>query len=675
FVDKLFYRNRYDHIKALQLFISETHNIMDTAILGTNMVTVIANALVPEAVFLLLPSAEKDGFVLKYSSDSNPSNNKFLLKNRSPFIGHLSRSDHIISIRDFDIIPQLQSIAPKEKKILKQIGAELFIPLKTGSNKLTGILILSKKRSEQSYSIEEKELVQTISNEMAIKLENARLYNNALQTRQNLETWLNSMADPVLIIGTNFTLQFINKPGMEKFGGQIGSVCWEVLGNTSKCPSCITLITSDIKRNTSQYMTKIGNNEYNVAVAPILNPDGSQSVIEVFRDITELKKAENEKKSMEAQLQQAQRMEALGTLAGGIAHDFNNLLMGILGYNALMLSDIDPLHPHHEHLTEIEGFVKSAVDLSKQLLGFARGGKYEVRAIDLNALIKGHNRIFGRTRKEITILGKYDHELWTVEADRGQIEQVLMNLFVNAWQAMSDRGEIFVHTENIVIDETYTKPFEVIPGNYVKISVTDSGIGMDKETVKKIFNPFFTTKEKERGTGMGLSSAYGIIKNHSGFITVYSEPGHGSTFNIYLPASTKKPEKEREESKEIRKGSGTILLIDDEKMILTVGKKLLQKLGYDVLTATNGFEGIKIYKKNQGNISIVILDMIMPNMTGSETFDDLKKIDPNAKVLLSSGYSLDVKALKILEQGCDGFIQKPFNMVQLSQKLHEILAN
>ncbi|MBW1642804.1 MAG: response regulator, partial [Deltaproteobacteria bacterium] len=260
-------------------------------------------------------------------------------------------------------------------------------------------------------------------------------------------------------------------------------------------------------------------------------------------------------------------------------------------------------------------------------------------------------------------------------ADRGQIEQVLMNLFVNAWQAMSDRGEIFVHTENIVIDETYTKPFEIIPGSYVKISVTDSGIGMDKETVKKIFNPFFTTKEKERGTGMGLSSAYGIIKNHSGFITVYSEPGHGSTFNIYLPASTKKPEKEREESKEIRKGSGTILLIDDEKMILTVGKKLLQKLGYDVLTATNGFEGIKIYKKNQGNISIVILDMIMPNMTGSETFDDLKKIDPNAKVLLSSGYSLDVKALKILEQGCDGFIQKPFNMVQLSQKLHEILAN
>jgi len=600
---------------------------------------------------------------------------KLFFKNRSSYIRYLSRYDHMISIHDFDITSQLQSISPKEKESLENIGGELFIPLKSGSTELTGILILSKKRSGQSYSIEEKQLVQTISNEMAIKLENARLYNNALQTRQNLETWLNSMADPVLIIDADYTLQFINKPGMEKFGARKGSICWEVLGQKSRCSNCITQTTPGIQRSTLQYMAQIGGHEYNVAVAPILNPDGSQSIIEVFRDMTELKEAENEKKQMETQLQQAQRMEALGTLAGGIAHDFNNLLMGVLGYNALMRSEIDPMHPHQEHLAEIEGFVRSAVELTKQLLGFARGGKYEVRATDLNALIKNHNRIFGRTKKEITILGKYDKNLWTVEVDRGQIEQVLMNLFVNAWQAMPDKGEIFVQTENIVIDETYTKPFDVRPGNYIKISVTDTGIGMDKETIEKIFNPFFTTKEKERGTGMGLSSAYGIIKNHGGFITVYSEPGHGSTFNIYLPASTKKPEKDRLESKKIRKGSGTILLIDDEHMILNVGKKLLQKLGYDVLTATNGFEGIKVYKKNQENIDVVILDMIMPNMTGSETFEDLKKIDPKVKVLLSSGYSLDVKAKKLLEQGCSGFIQKPFNMVQLSQKLHDILSN
>jgi len=426
-------------------------------------------------------------------------------------------------------------------------------------------------------------------------------------------------------------------------------------------------------RNTMQYMTRIRESEYNVAVAPILNPDGTQSIIEVFRDITELKKAENEKKRIEAQLYQAQRMEAVGTLAGGIAHDFNNLLMGILGYNSLMLTEVDPLHPHYENLTEIEGFVKSAVDLTKQLLGFARGGKYEVKPTDLNELIKNHNRIFGRTKKEITILGRYDHNLWTVEVDRGQIEQVLMNLYVNAWQAMMDKGEIFVHTENIIIDKDYIKPFEIIPGNYVKISVTDTGIGMDKKTIEKIFDPFFTTKEKGRGTGMGLSSAYGIVKNHGGFITVYSELGHGSTFNIYLPASAKKAEKDREIQTEILKGSGTILLIDDEKMILEVGNKLLKKIGYDVIRASNGPEGIRIYKEKQDDIDIVILDMIMPEMTGSETFDELKNINPNLKVLLSSGYSLDGKAKKLLEQGCDGFIQKPFNINQLSQKLSVIL--
>lgn len=675
FVDILFYRNRYDHIKALQLFNNKTHNIMDGAILGSNMVTAIANALRSEAVYLFLPSSEKNGLILKYSSDVDPINNKVLLKNRSPLIKYLTQSDQVVSMNDFEIVPQLQSITVKEKDFFQTIKAELFVPLRIGATQLTGIIVLSRKLSEQSYSIEEKQLVQTISNEMAIKLENARLYDNALRTRQNLETWLNSMADPILIIDTNFVLQFINKPGKEIFGGQIGSMCWKALGNNSKCPFCTINITPSTTRNTSQYMTKIKTNEYNVAIAPILNPDGTQSIIEVFRDITEIKKAEEDRKKMEAQLNQAQRMEAVGTLAGGIAHDFNNLLMGILGYNSLMLTDVDPLHPHYENLTEIEGFVKSAVDLTKQLLGFARGGKYETKATDMNALIKNHNRIFGRTRKEVTILGTYDKNLWTSEVDRGQMEQVLMNLYVNAWQAMNDRGEIFVRTENIVIDADHKWPFEVIPGRYIKFSVTDTGIGMDKKTMEKIFDPFFTTKEKERGTGMGLSSTYGIIKNHGGFITVDSKPGHGSTFNIYLPASTQKAEKDMKDMSQIIKGSGVILLIDDEKMILQVGEKLLKKLGYDVLLASSGYDGITTYKQHQENITIIILDMIMPDMTGSETFEHLKNIDPDAKILLSSGYSLDGKAKQILKQGCNGFIQKPFNINQLSQKLNEICAN
>ncbi|MCJ7772214.1 MAG: response regulator, partial [Desulfobacterales bacterium] len=380
-----------------------------------------------------------------------------------------------------------------------------------------------------------------------------------------------------------------------------------------------------------------------------------------------------EKKRLEAQFRQAQKMEAIGTLAGGIAHDFNNLLMGILGRNSLMMIDIDPSHPYFEHLNEVETYVKSAVDLTNQLLGFARGGKYEVVPTNINELIIQHNRMFGRTKKEINIKEKYEEKVWSVEVDRGQIEQVLMNIYVNAWQAMLDGGDLFISTENMTIDQDYAKPFELSLGKYVKISITDTGIGMNSKVKERIFDPFFTTKEKQRGTGMGLSSAYGIIKNHRGFITVYSEPGEGTTFNIYIPASKKKVKKEKKIEIKIVKGSGTILLIDDEQMIVNVGEKILKKLGYDVFTAIEGKLALDIYQKNKDKIDMVILDLIMPIMSGKDIFEALVKINPEIKVLLASGYSLNGKAKQIIDQGCNGFIQKPFNMEQLSIKINEIL--
>lgn len=380
-----------------------------------------------------------------------------------------------------------------------------------------------------------------------------------------------------------------------------------------------------------------------------------------------------EKKRLEAQFHQAQKMEAIGTLAGGIAHDFNNLLMGILGRNSLMIADLDPSHPHYEHLTEIETYVKNAVDLTNQLLGFARGGKYEVVPTDINELIRQHNRMFGRTKKEINIKEKYEEKAWSVEIDRGQINQVLMNMYVNAWQAMSNGGDLFISTENMTIDQYYVKPFEVSHGKYVKISITDTGIGMNNNVKEKIFDPFFTTKEMQRGTGMGLSSAYGIIKNHRGFINVYSEPGQGTTFNIYLPASKKKVKEDKKIVKKIVKGTGTILLIDDEPMIVNVGEKFLQRLGYNVFTAIDGKQGINIYLKNKDTIDMVILDLIMPGMSGKDTFEALVKINPKIKVLLASGYSLNGKAKGVLDKGCSGFIQKPFNMEQLSVKIKDIL--
>ena len=370
----------------------------------------------------------------------------------------------------------------------------------------------------------------------------------------------------------------------------------------------------------------------------------------------------SDKKRLEAQLQQAQKLESLGTLAGGIAHDFNNLLMGIQGRTSLMMFDTESFHPHYEHLREIEKYVISAAQLTKQLLGFARGGKYEVKPTDLNHLITQNSQMFGRTQKEITIHRKYQKDLWTVEVDQGQIDQVLLNIYVNAWQAMPHGGELYIQTENVTLDENFVAPHDVKPGNYVMIAVTDSGIGMDESTLKRVFDPFFTTKTKERGTGLGLASAYGIIKNHEGIITVYSVKGQGASFKIYLPSSDKAVAPAPDLRPDVPGGTETILVVDDEEMILSAGRAMLEKIGYRVLTAEGGRKAVSVYEAGQAEIDLVVLDMVMPDMSGGDTYDRLKKINPAIKVLLSSGYSINGQAEEILDRGCNGFIQKPFTL-------------
>ena len=346
----------------------------------------------------------------------------------------------------------------------------------------------------------------------------------------------------------------------------------------------------------------------------------------IFLDVTSRRQAEEEKRRLTDQLQQAQKMEALGTLAGGIAHDFNNLLMGIQGRTSLMLITTDPSQPSFEHLKGVEEYVEIAASLTKQLLGFARGGKYEVKPTSLNELVEKSAHLFGRTKKEITIHNKFQDDLWTVEVDKNQIEQVLLNMFVNAWQAMPDGGPLYLQTENTLLQTMDVRPFGLLPGKYVKLSVTDTGVGMDETVKERIFEPFFTTKGRGRGTGLGLASAYGIIKNHGGIIRVYSEKKQGTTFSIFLPASEKEPEGEIETGRELSRGEGTILLVDDEEMILEVGKKLLDKLGYASLTASSGEEALEVYRKRTNEIDLVILDMIMPGMSGDETYDELRRV-------------------------------------------------
>ncbi|MGD9136703.1 MAG: response regulator, partial [Desulfobacterales bacterium] len=394
---------------------------------------------------------------------------------------------------------------------------------------------------------------------------------------------------------------------------------------------------------------------------------GKAATLNFLRDITV-------QRNLEKQLQLSQKMEAVGTLAGGVAHDFNNLLMAIQGRTSLMLLEMDRFHPSFEHLQEIEICIQKAAKLTKQLLGFARGGKYEIKPTDLNNLVENSAHMFGRTKKEIAIFKKYEENLWSAAVDQSQIDQVLLNIFVNAWQAMPKGGELYIQTKNEILDENFVRAYGVAPGKYIKISIEDTGIGMDEETMKRIFDPFFTTREKERGTGFGLASAYGIIKNHDGIIVVESVKDEGTTFHIYLPASEKPVFEEQKYEQKISIGSETVLLVDDESMIIDVSVQMLKKMGYEVLTAHNGREAIDIFSQNNDKVTIVVLDLVMPGMNGGEVYERLKQIDNNVKVLLSSGYSIDGQAAEILNRGCDGFIQKPFKLNELSYKLREIIS-
>ncbi len=396
---------------------------------------------------------------------------------------------------------------------------------------------------------------------------------------------------------------------------------------------------------------------------------------ELSEEIEERKRAEKGRAELESKFQEAQKMEALGRLAGGIAHDFNNLLMGIQGNTSLMLLKSNADHPFYEKLKNTEQYVIRGSELTNQLLGFARGGKYQVNATNLNALITDSSRLFGRTNKEISIKLDLDSKLWVVKVDRGQIEQVLLNLYMNAWQAMPGGGALKIITQNVTIDERKLKSRDAKPGRYVKASIIDQGIGMDEKIMQKIFDPFFTTKEMGRGTGMGLASAYGIIQNHGGFFEVQSQVGRGTTMSFYLPSSDEAViQEELHEPGQMQTGTETILLVDDEDIILDVASEILESLGYTVILARSGEQAIDLYARDQSKVNLVILDLIMPGLNGRKTYDQLNQINPGIKVLLSSGYSLSGEASSILEHGRVGFIQKPYNINDLSKKVREVLG-
>jgi len=393
----------------------------------------------------------------------------------------------------------------------------------------------------------------------------------------------------------------------------------------------------------------------------------------IVRDITERVQTERERDELESRLLHAQRMEAIGTLAGGISHNFNNLLMGIQGNVSLVRRDLDPYHHLQRRLATIEDLVQNGSRLTRQLLGYAREGRYEIRVIDLNRLVERTAETFSSARKEIRVRLQLADGLPRVLADRGQIEQVLLNLLVNGAEAMPDGGDIFVTTEQAHDKHDPSGSYEAGSESYLRLSVRDTGVGMSSETVQRIFDPFFTTKGLSGGTGLGLASVYGTINAHGGYIEVTSDEGKGSTFAIYLPSTRETADESDATDDDVVLGRGTVLVVDDDPAVLEACASILSHLRYNPICASTGTEAIEMFSARMQEIDMVILDMILPDIGGGDVYDAMKAVDPGVLVLLSSGYSLDGQAQLILERGCNDFIQKPFTIEQLSQKMGAVL--
>nr|WP_319490500.1 ATP-binding protein [uncultured Desulfobacter sp.] len=411
-------------------------------------------------------------------------------------------------------------------------------------------------------------------------------------------------------------------------------------------------------------------------VRPWRRVEGDVGGIIIFtEDTTEHKKAEAEKEKLQAQLTQAQKMESIGRLAGGVAHDFNNMLSIILGNSEIMLEDIKPEHPCASNLKEIQNAAQRSSDLTRQLLAFARKQTISPKVLNSNHIIEGMLKMLKRLiGEDIDLLWQPKTDLWPIKIDPSQIDQMLANLCVNARDAIKDVGKVTIETDNISFDEAYCEHHTgFIPGNYVLISISDSGCGMNKKTSMHLFEPFFTTKKKGEGTGLGLATVYGIVKQNNGFINVYSELDQGTTFKIYLPRySGNIEEKVERKQGELLKGHETILLVEDEKAILTMIRQMLERLCYTVLTASTPDEAIRISNVSGTKIDLLITDVVMPSMNGRELAEKILLSFPNMKCLYMSGYTANVIAHRgILDEGLN-FIGKPFSNQDLSIKLREI---
>jgi PAS domain S-box-containing protein len=431
------------------------------------------------------------------------------------------------------------------------------------------------------------------------------------------------------------------------------------------------------KRHTFRIVTEDGSTKWVETNTVLIYWEDQPANLSFLTDITERKRAEEDKRRIQGQLLQAQKMEAVGTLAGGIAHDFNNLLQVVQGYADLLLHSANHDERQYLALQSITGAAKRGAELTRQLLTFSRTMESYRRPLDLNYKVQEVKRLLERTiPKMISIRLELAENLKIVNADTNQVEQMLMNLAVNAKDAMPEGGELIIKTENVILNEEFCRIHpDANPWIYASLTVSDTGHGMDEKTLGHIFEPFFTTKKVGKGTGLGLAMVYGIVKSHRGFISCSSKPGEGTTVKVYLPTVEQGVEtvQEKETKAPVAGGKERILLVDDEDIIRDLGIQLLGESGYTVLVAPDGESALELYRKEQEDIDLVILDLLMPGMGGMKCLDELLTINPEARVIISTGYAIDGPTKYTVEARTSGCINKPFDREQILNVIREVL--
>jgi len=584
-----------------------------------------------------------------------------------------------------------------EKAILKSriVRSLLIIPSFTSSGSLTGCIGFENTREPKEWLGEEVQTLRIISGMISIYWERSEIFNalkeseekyrilyeDVKKTEAVYRSLINSSADAIMMSGMDGGIVYVNPSFSNLFGWTLD----EMQGSkTCFMPHSEKYLYEGLVKDMIGKGTPLRNLECRRGTKEGKLIDVSLSVsrfddheenpagmLFIYRDITE-------RKQLEAQLIQAQKMEAVGTLAGGIAHDFNNNLQGIFACTEILLMGKDEAHPDYSKLKTIEKSVERASNLTKQLLVFGRKIDNRFEPVDLNNEVRQVSNILERTiPKMISIKLDLDDCIRMINADPGQLEQVMMNLGVNARDVMPEGGVLYFKTEEVFFDEKYCAANPCFKtGDYVLLSVSDTGCGMTEDVLAHIFEPFFTTKKKGKGTGLGLSMVYGIVKEHGGNITCTSIPGNGTTFKIYfpIPESMGKKRKEIQSGALIKGNHETILLVDDEETNRELGKEILEGFGYNTITAKDGESALICYQENRDRINLVVMDLIMPGMGGAACLKEIIKFDPDARVIISSGFTSDKTMLDSLKYAAKDFINKPYNIKMMLSVIQGVLS-